>query len=89
MRSSGHLVGEALHAFFVRDHAEVLADREHAFRELRDVLDRADFERHQKSSGQNGGRGVRKRVVARSSAPGSSSRTRSASARRWKSNAPR
>jgi hypothetical protein len=82
-------IGEALHALLVCRHAEVLPDREHAAGELVEVFDGADLELHQKSSGQNGGRGVRKRVVARSIAPAFTSRTRSAAARRSKLNAPR
>jgi hypothetical protein len=80
---------ETLHALLVRDHAEVLADRENGARELVEVLDSPDVECGQKSSGQYGGRDVRKRSVARCSAPGFSSRTRSAAASSLKSKAPR
>jgi hypothetical protein len=37
-------VSEALHALFVRDHAEVLADRENSARELLEILDGPDLE---------------------------------------------
>src|SRR5436190_20524398 len=83
------LVEEALHALLRRRHTEVLADREDGRAELVEILDGADLERHQKSSGQYGGRDVRNNMSARSSAPSLSSRTRSAAARRVNENAPR
>jgi hypothetical protein len=44
--------GEALHALLVRDHAEVLTDRKDRMRELVEILDSANVEGGQKSSGQ-------------------------------------
>src|SRR5262245_604114 len=85
----GDLVEELPHALLGRRHAEVLADREDSACELVEIFDRANVERHQKSSGQYGGRGVRKSSSARASAPVFSSRTRSAAASRLNVNAPR
>lgn len=85
----GQLIDPALRLLLDRDHAEVLADRHHRLREFLEIADRSNLEGHQNSSGQWGGRSVRKIAEARSSEPGFSSMTRAASASCLKSNPPR
>src|SRR5712691_12724026 len=62
---------ETLDLLVRRRRPEVLADGEDGFPEFVVVGHGTDVERHlrQKTSGQNGGRGVRKSALARSSAP--------------------
>jgi hypothetical protein len=72
---------EALDRLVVELHAEVLADRLQRIAVLRVVCGGVNVERHQNSSGQYGGRGVRNSALAHSSAPGFSSSTRCPRAR--------
>ena len=73
---------ELLEELLARRRVEVLADRADRAAVLVLVCAGTDVERHQKTSGQKGGSGVRRRAAARSTAPGVRSSIRPAACRR-------
>ncbi len=86
----GQVAGEPLRRLVVgRPAAEVVADRPDGALELLQIARGTDVPRHQKTSGQYGGRSVRKSSVAASAVPSRRSCARPERTRRWKSKAPR